>query len=81
MARLEQERVDLRNDLDAIQRNADLPARRRRSAKVIGPRSAENDAARLRGLPAVSRHGRSGAMHGTDPLRALLAKEQGSRRR
>jgi hypothetical protein len=33
------------------------------------------DGRRLRGIPAVSR-GTSGAIAGTDPLRALLAKER-----
>ena len=33
------------------------------------------DERRLRGLPAISR-GTSGAVAGTDPLRALLAKER-----
>lgn len=33
------------------------------------------DPARLRGIPAVSRL-TSGAIHGTDPMRALLAKDR-----
>ncbi len=37
--------------------------------------TAAGDPARLRGLPAVSR-GTSGAIAGTDPLRALLSKER-----
>ena len=41
--------------------------------------TAPGDSRRLRGIPAVSR-GTSGAVHGTDPVRALLAKE-GRRRR
>ena len=36
--------------------------------------SNDSDHARLRGLRAIG-PGVSGAMHGTDPLRALLAKE------
>jgi hypothetical protein len=36
--------------------------------------TAGGDPARLRGLPAVAR-GTSGAVFGTDPVRALLAKE------
>jgi hypothetical protein len=38
------------------------------------------DPARLRGIPAVGR-GCAGAMAGTDPVRALLAKERSRRRR
>jgi len=38
------------------------------------------DHARLRGLPAIG-PGVSGVMHGSDPLRALLAKESRQRRR
>jgi hypothetical protein len=41
--------------------------------KVTG-QTPVGDWERLRGLPAVGR-GVSGAMRGTDPLRALLAKE------
>ena len=37
--------------------------------------TAAGDAARLRGLPAVSRH-TSGAIPGTNPVGALLAKER-----
>ena len=37
--------------------------------------TAAGDERRLRGLPAVAR-GTSGAIAGTDPLRALLAKER-----
>ena len=37
--------------------------------------TAAGDERRLRGIPAVSRHS-SGAIAGTDPLRALLAKER-----
>ena len=37
--------------------------------------TARGDAVRLRGLPAVSRY-TSGAAFGTDPMRALLAKER-----
>ena len=37
--------------------------------------TARDDAVRLRGLPAVSRY-TSGAAFGTDPMRALLAKER-----
>ena len=43
-------------------------------ASVAGA-TAAGDAARLRGLPAVSRH-TSGAVAGSDPLRALLSKER-----
>jgi hypothetical protein len=38
------------------------------------------DARRMRGLPCVGRGGAGGAIAGTDPLRALLAKERGRRR-
>ena len=44
------------------------------SASAVGATSG-GDAARLRGLPAVSRR-TSGAVSGTDPVRALLAKER-----
>ena len=37
--------------------------------------TAAGDAMRLRGLPALSRH-TSGAIPGTNPLSALLAKER-----
>jgi hypothetical protein len=37
--------------------------------------TAPGDRRRLRGIPAVSR-GTSGAIAGTDPVRALLAKER-----
>ena len=40
--------------------------------------TAPGDGRRLRGIPAVAR-GTSGAIAGTDPLRALLAKERGRR--
>jgi hypothetical protein len=41
--------------------------------------TAPGDARRLRGIPAVGR-GSSSTMSGTDPLRALLAKEARRRR-
>ncbi len=59
-----------------LENDEPLPAR---SRKLVGSRSAENDAGRLRGLPAVGR-GVSGAVPGTDPLRALLVKESRRRR-
>jgi hypothetical protein len=37
--------------------------------------TAGGDSSRLRGIPAVGRH-TSGTMFGTDPVRALLAKER-----
>ena len=46
-------------------------------ASVAGA-TAAGDAARLRGLPAVSRH-TSGAVAGSDPLRALLSKSASGR--
>ena len=54
------------------------PAATRRKGprgRMIGFRSAEDDLARLRALPAVA-PGVAGAIPGTDPLRALLAKER-----
>ncbi|MEO5576454.1 MAG: hypothetical protein ABIR67_15130 [Gaiellaceae bacterium] len=47
---------------------------------VADPRVAAGDPARLRGLPAIGPNV-SGAMAGTDPVRALLAKESRRRRR
>jgi hypothetical protein len=41
--------------------------------------TAAGDPRRLRGLPAVGR-GSGGAIHGTNPLHALLAKERTRRR-
>ena len=41
--------------------------------------TAAGDERRLRGIPAVSK-GTSGAMFGSDPVRALLAKERHRRR-
>ena len=41
--------------------------------------TAAGDPRRLRGIPAVGR-GTSGAVFGSDPLRALLAKESRRRR-
>jgi hypothetical protein len=43
--------------------------------------TAGGDSERLRGLPAIGRGCGGGAMRGTDPLRALLAKERRSPRR
>jgi hypothetical protein len=45
----------------------------------VGHATAGGDAQRLRGLPAHAR-GTSGAIAGTDPVRALLAKERRRRR-
>jgi hypothetical protein len=42
--------------------------------------TAGGDPSRLRGLPAIGR-GSSGAVRGTDPERALLAKERRERQR
>src|SRR4051812_8010723 len=42
--------------------------------------TAGGDSRRLRGIPAIGR-GCSGAVAGSDPLRALLAKERPQRRR
>lgn len=39
------------------------------------PRGAAGDAARLRALPCVGKGGLPGTIPGTDPLRAVLAKE------
>lgn len=55
------------------------PLPRGQRGKLIGFRSAEDDLRRLRALPAIA-PGVSGAIPGTDPVRALLAKE-GRRRR
>ena len=38
-------------------------------------RAQHHDPARSRGIPIVGRSGYGGAIPGTDPLRALLAKE------
>jgi hypothetical protein len=46
---------------------------------VAAGATAAGDARRLRGIPDVSR-GTSGAIDGTDPLKALLAREGGRRR-
>ena len=50
--------------------------------EAVGPKAssaagatAGGDGRRLRGIPAVAR-GTSGAVFGTDPVRALLAKER-----
>lgn len=53
--------------------------RRGRRAKLIGPRSPEDDSARLQGVPAIGRTV-AGAMLGTDPAQALLAKERREQR-
>jgi hypothetical protein len=39
------------------------------------------DALRMRGVPCVGRGGAGGAIAGSDPLKALLAKERRTRRR
>jgi hypothetical protein len=49
------------------------------TAANIAGATAAGDARRLRGIPAHAR-GISGAIAGTDPLRALLAKESRRRR-
>ena len=51
-----------------------------RRGQMIGSRSAEDDLARLRALPAIA-PGVSGAIPHTDPLRELLRKERNGRRR
>ncbi len=47
---------------------------------VANPRAAGGDPARLRGLPAIGRSV-AGAIPGSDPLRALIAKENRNGRR
>ncbi len=47
---------------------------------VANPRAAGGDPARLRGLPAIGRNV-AGAIPGSDPLRALIAKENRNGRR
>jgi hypothetical protein len=44
------------------------------------PGVAGGDARTLRGIPAVSPYGVGSAIPGTDPMRALLAKERRSKR-
>jgi hypothetical protein len=49
-------------------------------AKAVPGATAAGDGRRLRGIPVVGRSTAGGAIPGTDPLRALLAKERGRRR-
>jgi hypothetical protein len=55
------------------------PIGQRGSRKMIGHRSAEDDPAGLRGLPAIG-PSVGGAIAGTDPVRALMAKQNRRRR-
>ncbi len=48
---------------------------------VANPRAAGGDPRRLRGIPVVGNRGVGGAVAGTDPLRALMAKENRNGRR
>jgi hypothetical protein len=74
---LQAERVAFERKLARIllELDAELP----KDAKPING-AGGGEPARLRGLPAIGRNV-SGAVPGTDPLKALLAKERRQRRR
>lgn len=66
-----QERIEFERKLARILLETGEPA----PPKLTHASAAGGDCARLRGLPAVA-PGVGGAIHGTDPLRALLATER-----
>lgn len=65
--------VEDREKLAAIFRDAEAQSE---EDSVAAGATAGGDGSRLRGSPAISR-GTAGAIPGTDPVRALLAKEAG----
>ena len=75
----ERERIAWEQKLASILLEVGEPApknpRGKGPGRMVGYRSSENDLQRLRALPAVA-PGVPGAIPGTDPVRALLAKER-----
>ena len=77
--RLQQAREDARKLAKIILETGEVPDAMKNGKPLT--RSADgHDPARLRGLPAIGRNV-SGAIRGSDPLGALIRKENGRRTR